>query len=85
MSIGVMFDVTNKAVVITDCSITGDCRYCGTTICPGCSETPVFMENNDLVCLSCQHEYEVKVPSMMRVFDYIGDYLEEFPSEGAVR
>ena len=76
MGLGTVIDVTNEAVVVSDCSISGDCRYCGETLCAGCSHMPTFMEEGQMVCPACQYEHKVKLPEMTRLFRNVDDYFD---------
>ena len=78
MGVGIAIDVTNKAVVISDCSITGACRYCDEHICVGCSDKPVFIEDGCIVCIVCHRKHNVKVPDHARIFTQADDYFEVY-------
>lgn len=78
MGVGIAIDVTNKAVVISDCSITGACRYCDEVLCVGCSDKPVFIEDGQIVCSLCRINNNVKVPDHARIFTHSDDYFEVY-------
>ena len=76
MGVGIAIDVTNKAVVLSDCSIGDTCRYCEQDLCVGCSNMPIFIEKGQIVCTLCQIKEDVKVPERARIFTHAQDYLD---------
>ena len=81
MGVGTAIDVTNRAVVIADCSISGTCRYCKQVLCAGCANMPVFIEEGLMVCTACQYEQKVPLPEQVRLFSNVDDYLDHINQE----
>ena len=78
MGVGIAIDVTNEAVILSDCSLGGKCRYCEEDLCVGCSNMPVFIEKGEIVCPLCRINNNVKVPDHARIFTHSDDYFEVY-------